>query len=77
MPLTGTEAVLSQKLQDAFNAATAAYKTGDSSKYLNTLCDNLAKSIITHIVSNAEIITTVAGTSPSGPITGTGKGNVL
>ena len=77
MPLTGTEAVLSQKLQDAFNAATAAYKTGDSSKYLNTLCDGIAKAVINHIVANAEIVTTVAGTSPSGPITGTGKGNVL
>lgn len=77
MPLTGTEAILSQKLQAAFNAATAAYETGDSSKYLNTLCDNLAESIITHIVANAAVETIVNGTSPSGTVTGNGKGNVL
>ncbi len=77
MPLTGTEAILSQKLQAAFNAATTAYESGDSSKYLNTLCDNLAKSIITHIVSNAQVQTTVTGTCSTGPIAGTGTGKIL
>lgn len=77
MPLAGSDAILKELLKTAFQQAASAYESGDSSKYLNTLCDNLAKSIIAHIVSNAEIITTVAGTSPSGPITGTGNGKVL
>ena len=77
MALTGTEAILSAKLQAAFLAATTAYESGDSSKYLQTLCDELADSIIMHIVANAEVVTAVTGISPSGPVTGAGKGNVL
>ena len=76
MPLAGSDAILKEMLKGAFENATQAYESGDSSAYIDVLCDGLAKAIVNHIVANAMINTTVTGSCSTGPITGMGIGNI-
>lgn len=77
MPLAGSDAILKELLKTAFQQAASAYESGDSSAYLDKLCDGLAKAVINHIVANAQVQTTVTGTCSTGPIAGTGTGKIL
>lgn len=43
---------------------------GDNSKFIDSICE----AIIEHIKTFAEVNVIVTGTSPSGPVTGTGTG---
>lgn len=76
MPLAGSDAVLKELLKGAFTQATAAYESGNSDAYLDTLCSELAKAIVNHITTNAVVNTTVTGTCSTGPITGAGTGTI-
>lgn len=75
MPLN--PALLQVDIKKAFKSAGSSYEAGDSESYLNTLSLELAKAIVTHITANAQVTTTVTGTSPAGPITGNGIGKIL
>lgn len=76
MPLAGSDAALKELLKGAFESATAAYESGNSDTYLDTLCSELAKAIVNHITANAVVNTTVTGSCSTGPITGAGKGTI-
>lgn len=77
MPLAGSDAVLKELLKSAFESATAAYESGNSDAYLDTLCSELAKAIVNHITANAVVNTTVTGSCSTGPITGVGTGTIV
>lgn len=78
MALAGSDATLKILIKTAFQQASAVYESGgDSSAYLDALCDGIAKAVVSHITANAQVTTTVTGTSPAGPITGTGIGKIL
>ncbi len=77
MALAGSDTALKELLKAAFQQATASYENGDSSAYLDTLCDGIAKAVVNHIVANAQVTTTVTGTCSTGPITGAGMGNII
>lgn len=77
MSLAGSDAALKSLMKAAFQQAASAYENGDSSAYLDKLCDGLAKAVINHIIANAQVQTTVTGTCSTGPIAGTGIGKIL
>lgn len=77
MPLAGSDAALKELLKGAFTQATAAYESGESSDYIDTLCSELAKAIVNHITANAVVNTTVTGSCSTGPITGAGIGTIV
>lgn len=71
MPLTGSEATLSDAIKSALLA------DGDSAAVdnaaLTALCDAIAGAVVAHIVANAVVLPTLLVAPPlGGPVTGTG-----
>ena len=44
---------------------------------VQAFADGLAAAVVTEIQTNAVVSTIVTGSSPSGPVTGTGTGTIL
>ena len=75
MPLAGTQAVLGNAIANALLAPNADAATAAK---IRQQWIAIANIILTHIAANAVVSTTVTtavvGTSPAGPVTGTGTG---